>query len=291
MTSGGMELRVLGGLSAHYARPIVVPRHDLGLLGHLNLLECSRESARWAVGGEIAERDGVLLCSGGTWIPVNFNNAWRTIDTVQARTCLDLADEFFSRLGCGYSVKVRKGVEADNDLEEACRERGLAIFDEPAPQMACGRRLEAILPEDCRIEVVETEADVADLATVTGAAYGTYGLPEGEAQIAFGNAAALLAAPHVFSVVVRRRRQAVAAAMGLASHGIAGLYWVGTMPAARGQGLGAAVTAAITNEALERGADAVTLQASVMGRPIYERLGYETLYHYANYVCWSPPGR
>ena len=75
------------------------------------------------------------------------------------------------------------------------------------------------------------------------------------------------------------------------SHGIAGLYWVATVEAVRKRGLGAAVTALITNEAFERGARVVTLQASVMGRPIYERLGYKTIYNYVDHVRWATPPR
>ena len=73
------------------------------------------------------------------------------------------------------------------------------------------------------------------------------------------------------------------------------------MPAARGQGLGALVTTAVTNLAFARGAASVTLQASPMGEPvyralgyepIYRALGYETLYHYTELVRWPrPPGR
>ena len=57
--------------------------------------------------------------------------------------------------------------------------------------------------------------------------------------------------------------------MTLSSHGIAGLYWVGTVEQARRSGLGRAVTAAVTNIAFDRGASLVTLQASVMGEPVY----------------------
>jgi hypothetical protein len=33
----------------------------------------------------------------------------------------------------------------------------------------------------------------------------------------------------------------------------------------------------------------VTLQASAMGEPLYARLGYETQYHYREYVRWEAP--
>ena len=59
-------------------------------------------------------------------------------------------------------------------------------------------------------------------------------------------------------------------------------------PPARG-GLGALVTVAPTNLTFEHGASSCSLQASPMGESVYRRLGYETMYHYAEYVRWPKP--
>jgi hypothetical protein len=61
------------------------------------------------------------------------------------------------------------------------------------------------------------------------------------------------------------------------------------VPAARGAGLGALVTVAVTNLAFARGAASCSLQASPMGASVYQRLGYETAYHYEEYVRWPKP--
>ena len=74
--------------------------------------------------------------------------------------------------------------------------------------------------------------------------------------------------------------------MAYESDGVASLQWVGTVPAARTAGLGALVTVAATNLTFERGASSCSLQASPMGEPVYRGLGYETIYHYAEYVRW-----
>jgi len=81
----------------------------------------------------------------------------------------------------------------------------------------------------------------------------------------------------------------VAAAQTLLSHGIAGVYWVGTVEGARSRGLGEAVTRAVTNAAFDRGATANSLQASPMGEPIYRRMGYEEIYRYTTYTRLTPP--
>ncbi len=90
-------------------------------------------------------------------------------------------------------------------------------------------------------------------------------------------------------MVARRDGVAVATAMTFESDGVASVQWVGTVSAARGSGLGALVTTAVTNLAFERGASSVTLQASPMGEPIYRSLGYETVYRYSEFVRWPKP--
>jgi ribosomal protein S18 acetylase RimI-like enzyme len=57
--------------------------------------------------------------------------------------------------------------------------------------------------------------------------------------------------------------------------GAAGIYNVTTIERARGRGIGAALTAAAVHAGRERGLEFATLQASTMGRPVYERLGFE----------------
>ena len=87
----------------------------------------------------------------------------------------------------------------------------------------------------------------------------------------------MLADPAASIVVARRDDQPVATAMVYESDGVASLQWVGTVPAARGTGLGALVTVAVTNLAFARGASSCSLQASPMGASVYRRLGYETV--------------
>src|SRR5207245_5319172 len=103
--------------------------------------------------------------------------------------------------------------------------------------------------------------------------------------------ARLLASPHVVGVVAYDADGPKAAAMTVLSHTIAGVYWVGTVEPGRRRGLGEAVTGVVTNAAFDRGARAVTLQASPMGEPIYARMGYETAYRYQMHVRLEPPTR
>lgn len=57
--------------------------------------------------------------------------------------------------------------------------------------------------------------------------------------------------------------------------GDAGVFFVGTLPEARGRGLASGLLAAALVEARERGCDISTLQATKIGEPVYARLGYQ----------------
>jgi GNAT superfamily N-acetyltransferase len=72
----------------------------------------------------------------------------------------------------------------------------------------------------------------------------------------------------------------VAAAAAVVGDGIVGIYAVATVPGARGKGYGGAVTDAAAR--CDPSLPAV-LQASDMGRPVYERLGFAKV---AEYTLW-----
>jgi GNAT superfamily N-acetyltransferase len=63
-----------------------------------------------------------------------------------------------------------------------------------------------------------------------------------------------------------------------------GVYSIATIESARRRGYGAAMTARVAADGLAAGCDAAALQASEMGRPIYERLGFRTVVRYAAYA-------
>ena len=63
-----------------------------------------------------------------------------------------------------------------------------------------------------------------------------------------------------------------------------GIFTMATVPAARGHGHASAMTARVVADGVAAGCDVAALQASEMGRPIYERLGFRLVQEYDIYV-------
>jgi GNAT superfamily N-acetyltransferase len=83
--------------------------------------------------------------------------------------------------------------------------------------------------------------------------------------------------PTLAPLVAERDGEVVGTGVGSA-HGPVG--WIGTIfvePARRGSGLGRAITRAVIDELEARGCRTLVLIATSMGRPVYEREGFEVL--------------
>jgi GNAT superfamily N-acetyltransferase len=80
----------------------------------------------------------------------------------------------------------------------------------------------------------------------------------------------------------------VTAGLGIRSGRTIGVYNIATIPTARGRGYGAAMTRHVVEDGVDAGSEVAILQASEMGYPVYERLGFRTVVEYIGYV--EPPG-
>jgi ribosomal protein S18 acetylase RimI-like enzyme len=81
----------------------------------------------------------------------------------------------------------------------------------------------------------------------------------------------------------------VTAGLGWRTGRTIGVYNIATIPTARRRGFGEAMTARVLADGEAAGCDVGALQASSMGRPIYQRLGFRTVLRYTGYV--EPPHR
>ena len=256
------------------------------IAGNLNLVEFTREDVRWQRPHTILEVDGVMLFAGASDFPAYNNGVHRADDTTTGAEVIARATEFFATRNRGYSAWIRDTGE-DEDLRAAAEAAGLAGFGN-SPQMICRERLpDRPLPENVEIRMVTDAAGAATYADVCGPAYVSLGSPEEATRSHFEGPTAMMA-PHVHSAIAFLDGAPVSAAQILMSHGIAGVYWVASLEAARGRGIAEAVTRHVTNLGFDLGAKNVQLQASPMGEPVYLRMGYEEL-HRREFFLAGPP--
>jgi len=78
--------------------------------------------------------------------------------------------------------------------------------------------------------------------------------------------------------------QPVTTGLGVRTGRTIGVYNIATIRSARKRGYGAAMTMRIAEDGAAHGCDVAVLQASEIGYPIYERLGYRTVAEYMGYV-------
>ena len=260
-------------------------REEIIELCDLNFAEALRDLARRA-GGAVHDEDGLLLYTGPHPLPVLVNAALRTESRLPAAEVLNRAREFFARYGRGYTVVIR--AHADEDLRAAALAAGLTTMGE-MPAMVLDHRLpEAEPPPGVELRRVRTSADVAAYADVMGAAYATYGMPPDVMPLVLGRIETLVA-PHIAAFLALVAGAPAAGAMTVVTHGVAGIYWVGTHPEARGRGLAELCTRAAGNAGLDLGGSIAALQASVMGEPVYRRMGYVEVTRYPYLVQFAPP--
>jgi GNAT superfamily N-acetyltransferase len=122
-------------------------------------------------------------------------------------------------------------------------------------------------------------------------AAGTFGEPKSvrQARIAAHEALGLGADLPLQRFVARLAGEPVATSMLYLGAGVAGIYDVATVPAARRQGIGAAVTLAALHAARAAGYRVGVLESSSMGLHVYERLGFRSLCVFSLYLCDLAP--
>ncbi|HUC04058.1 MAG TPA: GNAT family N-acetyltransferase [Acidimicrobiales bacterium] len=266
--------------------------HEAAELGHRNLIDYSRTLTGWGSRGSFHQDADMLLYASGSWLPVGGNGAFALHAGSSPSRLIEAADEFFGRLGRGYSIKVRDDGR-DEDLRAACEAAGLSAFGQASPQMVCFDPVadpEPPLGADVSVRRVDDARGLADFVAVNREAYATYGMPADVLPAIFDRPEVVLADDRTFLVVVAVDGRPMAAALTYVDHGVGGVQWVGTVPEARHRRLGHAVTQWTTNVALAHGAAASTLQASPMGESLYLKLGYTTAYRYVEYIRWRTSG-
>jgi hypothetical protein len=245
---------------------------------HQNLVDFIRWVPALDAQAQVLDANGAVgVACTSDWPASRF--AARATDELPAREWADRVDGFFAEHGRTACVFARVG--ADDELTEVLETRGFREYG-LTPEMVCDRELSVPSPApEVSLRLARDASDVSDYARVASKAFVDVGMLEEPLRALLDNPDALLT-PEVAVAVAELRGEVVAGAMsvlvGDAPHGYVG--WVACLSEARGYGLGDLVTRLVTNEALQRGAAIVSLEASRFGENIYRRMGYRDLYNY-----------
>jgi ribosomal protein S18 acetylase RimI-like enzyme len=249
---------------------------------HRNLVDSSRQFFELDPAAAIEAEPGWLFGAGSATHPVISNGAFRRDDDVDADEFIARAGKFFAVRDRRFSIWVKSGQPEDEDLTATAEATGFqAVYE--MPEMVLGERPEPPdLTPGAELRKLESAEQASDFWRVAIESYADIGFPP-EIFSGYTNHAGLLA-ENVAAFIAYLEGEPVSIAMTMVSDAVAGIYWVGSRTQARGRGLGRAVTTAATAAGFELGADVASLQASPMGKPIYEAMGYEVAFDYRMFL-------
>jgi len=232
---------------------------------------------RWAeaAGGEAWSEAGVEVASAGGPIR-SFNNAFVTSESADVSAALSRVRSYFDCHALPYRLRIREDLAGafDHALTAAgfARHGGIpCLVLSPLPDARAG----ALLPVR-RVADAQTLRDHVD---VVAAAFDWDGQLLGRVFTT-----ELVEDDTWRAYVGYADGRPVASSQLLTTDGVAGVYYVATLPQHRRRGFGEALTRHALNEGSAAGCDLASLQASPMGLPIYERMGFQQVSYYRTYL-------
>ena len=244
-----------------------------------NYLDASRIFVSGADTGEYCERaDVAIVCCGLPSDQLNFGflrGPYRNVAASAAAVRSYFSDR---KLSFQLTVRVGDGDASIRELEDqGWRRRAdatpgmtLAMPDSPGAALS-----------PLAIQEVRTHEQLVGFRE---AAFRGFGFPVAAARIFLGDR--LLELPHVRLYSGLVDGDVVATSMLIATGAVAGIYWVATLEEQRGRGFGEALSRAAVDGGRAFGCALASLQASKLGRPVYERMGFA---HALDYAHLLPP--
>jgi ribosomal protein S18 acetylase RimI-like enzyme len=246
-----------------------------------NLVAFARHLARSTPAGALEERRDLLLIAGDEPSAVIVNSAFAIGMGGDPASILPAAAAFFGRRGHGYGIWTR--AHADAALEAVLPTVGFSL-DVDFPVMVLEERpADVPAPDGTVLREVVDAAGVADFRTADRAGFASHDVERAAVDSAFRDPGSLLD-PAVAGFVAYVDGVPAAAALSFTALEVARIGWVGTVPAFRRRGLGAAVTRAAVLAGFDRGARIAALESSPAGVPLYRSMGFRPI---TSYRVWS----
>ncbi len=189
--------------------------------------------------------------------------------------------------GDHFVVRLREGI--DDRFIPTVTQAGLAPAGEETPMPGM---VAFPIDRDAIAEHASPELEIRRVTDAAGIDAHRQAMTAGfgsDPAVALGTACPdLLDRPECVVYVGYADGDPVVSGLGWRTGRTVGVYSIATIESARRRGYGAAMTARVVAGGVVAGCDVAALQASEMGRPIYERLGFRTVVRYAAYVDRVP---
>jgi ribosomal protein S18 acetylase RimI-like enzyme len=228
-----------------------------------------------ACGGKVLERDGMLAISSG--LPVAMLNiAFVTEPLAEPPRSLKEAMDFYDEQRLPFVVRMREGV--DPESEEASAALGMPYSD-TVPGMALYPVPPA--PEPVQGLDIERVRDSNRLGDYQRVAAEGFGMPREWTERLMGPA--FIKLEGFESYLGTMDGNPVAVSSVFVDGEVAGVYNVATLQSHRRRGIGEAMTWRCVARGREAGCSIAVLEASEMGKPVYERMGFRVVAPYRTF--------
>lgn len=227
-------------------------------------------------GGESVEGDGVLITNSAMPIAF-FNVAFITRPLTNPDTAVRRIVEYFDDRRLPFIIRVREGVDAA--AEKAAEASGIPYSDTVPGMVLDAFPPKSAPPDGLEIRTVSNATELQDHIAVIAEAFA---MPVDFArQFLSPN---VLSIPDAALYVGYVDGLPVATSALFASHHVAGVYNVACLPSHRKRGFGEALTWHAVHAGAAIGCTIASLQASEMGEPIYQRMGFRLVAPYRTFI-------
>jgi GNAT superfamily N-acetyltransferase len=253
---------------------------DLAQLEHANMIEALVTAGARAPGGLVRRNGGVTLIATG--LPLRLFNQVIIDDGTARREAVSAAVAAVRDRSDRFVVNLRAG--ADDGQLPLMAELGLVpLSDGPwMPGMALHPLPDTGSAMPGPGHEIRRVTDAAGVADHQQTAASGFEMPVEWLEAVMDET--LAADPNASVYVGYTDGIPVTSGLGFRTGRTIGVYNIATVAAARRRGYGAAMTMRIVDDGAVAGCDVAILQASDMGQPVYERLGFRTVVSYTGFV-------
>jgi ribosomal protein S18 acetylase RimI-like enzyme len=192
------------------------------------------------------------------------------------------ADEMLARVrSWGLPARWLISTASAGPIEDTFTARGLVMTDEYPAMIAPVSALPAPELNGVTVETAETDLQYREWADALCDGFGLTG--ESAAHVAAAHAWPCRHDRDRVYMLLRQDGTVVATAMLHTACGVAGIYGIAVRRAYQRRGLGRLATLVTVHAGAERGATIAMLQATKDGFPVYERLGFRTIFAFRSW--------